>query len=1114
LQPKDIIQKFTEHRNFKDIISLLKNPEKKNVNIKNCKGSSFSFLCSALYEISDNSQLVVFNERESAAYFYNDLQNILNPKEQILFFPSSFKHPHRIDIIENENVMLRTKVLSTINNCKKKLLIVTYADALSEKIISANNLIKNTLKLHTGEKVDYDFIIDLLTEFEFNRVDFVSEHGQFAIRGGIIDIFSFSSEYPYRVEFSDDQVESIRVFDIITQISKNTVNGAIIIPNISKNIFSDSYQSFISFLPESSYFVIENLEYSNDLIEKIRNSFENTISLYSNELPEKIEINKFLSSHIFLSEITTHSILEFGNKTFFKDSISFEFNTSIQSSFSKDFNLLLENLIENLEKGYINVISSENEKQIERLERIFSETNNSGIENLFKPLNIGLSGGFIDHDLKLCCYTDHQIFERYFKFKLSSTSKEREVLTFKELLNLKPGDFVTHIDHGIGKYAGLEKINNNGKEQEAIRLVYKDDDILYVSIHSLHKISKYAGKEGSVPNLHRLGSQVWQNLKNKTKERVKDIAKDLIKLYAERKASKGFAFSADNYLQNELEASFIYEDTPDQLKTTNDVKKDLESTTPMDRLVCGDVGFGKTEIAIRASFKATCDSKQVAMLVPTTILALQHSKTFKDRLAKFPCNIEYINRFKSGSVKKEILSKLKDGKIDIIIGTHRLISDDVVFKDLGLLIIDEEQKFGVSAKEKIRKMKANVDTLTLTATPIPRTLQFSLMGARDLSIINTPPPNRYPIQTEIHTFETEVIREAILFEVNRGGQVFFVHNRIQNIMEIYDVIHKLIPDIRIAIGHGQLEGHKLEKIMIDFIEGNYDLLLATTIIENGLDIPNANTIIINEAHTFGLSDLHQLRGRVGRSNRKSFCYLLAPPFSVLTDEARKRLKAIEEFSDIGSGFNIAMRDLDIRGAGDILGAEQSGFIADIGFDIYHKILDEAITELKENEFKEIYDNQTEKAFVKDCIIETDLELLIPDYYVQNITERLNLYRELDSIEDLEKIPLFKNQLIDKFGKIPKPTEELILTMYLRKVAKSMGFEKIVLKQQKMLAYFINNKDSDFFKSDTFQLIIKYLQNNHINCSMRENKDKLYIIFNKVSNVETALSLISDINSKN
>jgi transcription-repair coupling factor (superfamily II helicase) len=1107
LYTKDLTKKYSEHKHFEDIVSLIKSPEKNHINFKNCKGSSVSFLCSAVFEKVENNFLVIFNEKEDAAFFYNDLLNILNLKEQILFFPSSYKHSHKLETIENENVMIRTKLLNTINSSSKKLFIVTYVDAVFEKIISANNLIKNTLKLHKEEKVNYDFIIDLLIEFDFERVDFVSEPGQFAVRGGIVDIFSYSHENPYRVVFSDDEVESIRVFDIFTQISKDEVDEAIIIPNISKNTNSDNYLSLIGFLPESTCLIFDNLQFSIELIEKFNNEAKYPNSLFFNEN------KRYLSKDDFTKEVASRTTIELGNKTLFKEIHSFDFNTSLQGSFNKDFNLLMLNLIENLEKGFINIISSENEKQIERLERIFSEINKSTSNELFFPLNIGLSGGFTDYDLKICCYTDHQIFERYYKYKINSSLQEKEAITLKELLSLKPGDYVTHIDHGIGRYGGLEKINNNGKEQEAIRLIYKDDDILYVSIHSLHKISKYAGKEGSVPTIHRLGSQVWQNLKNKTKERVKDIAKDLIKLYAERKASKGFAFSADNYLQNELEASFIYEDTPDQLKTTLDVKRDMESVIPMDRLVCGDVGFGKTEIAIRAAFKATCDSKQVAVLVPTTILALQHYKTFKERLAKFPCNVEYINRFKSSSQKKEIINKLKEGKLDIIIGTHRLISNDVVFKDLGLLIIDEEQKFGVAAKEKIRKMKANVDTLTLTATPIPRTLQFSLMGARDLSIINTPPPNRYPIQTEIHTFDLDIIRDAILYEVNRGGQVFFVHNRIQNIMEIYDVIHKLLPDIRIAVGHGQLDGHKLEEIMIDFIEGNYDVLLATTIIENGLDIPNANTIIINEAHNFGLSDLHQLRGRVGRSNKKSFCYLLAPPFTVLTEEARKRLKAIEEFSEIGSGFNIAMRDLDIRGAGDILGAEQSGFIADIGFDIYHKILDEAITELKETEFKELYNDSQEKEFVKDCIIETDLELLIPDYYVQNITERLNLYRELDSIEELDKIPDFKNRLIDKFGKIPKPTEELILTMHLRKIAKNLGFEKVVLKQQKMLAYFVNDKNSDFFKSDTFYSIIKYLQNKHLHCSMKENKEKLYIIFNKVPNVETALNLLSEISQK-
>ena len=803
-------------------------------------------------------------------------------------------------------------------------------------------------------------------------------------------------------------------------------------------------------------------------------------------------------------------MVEFGSHSLFPETNDLHFNTTPQPSFNKNFDLLLANLAENSESGITNIILADNPKQVERLQSIFEDIrgNRGKTGDLdFLPLNLSLHEGFIDKDLKLACYTDHQIFERYHKFRIKESYSSKQALTIKEIYDLQPGDYVTHIDHGIGRYDGLEKIENNGRQQEAIRLIYQNQDILYVSIHSLHRITKYTGKEGAVPSLNRLGSNVWNKLKSKTKQRVKDIAKDLIKLYAERKAADGFRFSPDTYLQNELEASFIYEDTPDQVKTTQDVKKDMEESYPMDRLVCGDVGFGKTEIAIRAAFKAVTDSKQVAVLVPTTILALQHYKTFRDRLGEFPCRVDYINRFKSAKEQHKTLKDLVDGKIDILIGTHRIVSKDVMFKNLGLLVIDEEQKFGVSTKEKLKQMKVNVDSLTLTATPIPRTLQFSLMGARDLSIINTPPPNRYPIQTEIHPFGEEIIRDAISYEISRGGQAFVVNNRVQNILEVAGLIQRMVPDARIAIGHGQMDGHKLENIMLDFIEGRYDVLVATTIIESGLDIPNVNTIIINDAQNYGLSDLHQLRGRVGRSNRKAFCYLLAPPLSVLTDEARKRLKAIEEFSEIGSGFNIAMRDLDIRGAGNILGAEQSGFISEIGFEMYHKILDEAIQELKASDFSELYRNEIQRDFVRECQIETDLEILLPDSYIGSITERLSLYKELDNIEGEENLMKFQDKLIDRFGTVPPQTQELIHTIRLRWLAKELGIEKLVLKNGMMVCYFVSNQESAYYQTDVFSAVLRFVQANPTTCRMKESNDKLTLTFQNIVSILGALDIL-------
>ena len=929
---------------------------RQRIHLNGLAGSSVSLVTAALFESNPVVHLVILSEKESAVYFCNDLENLLGEaetafhKKRVLLFPTSYKRPYEIEKTDNSNVLMRTEVLKRLSTRAKNTVVVTWPEALSEKVVTKNYLEKSTLHLKCNEPVDLDFVYDMLDEYGFGRVDFVAEPGQMAIRGGIIDVFSFTNDYPFRIEFSDEIVASIRSFDPATQLSIDKLDHITIVPNVQDRVLHEKRESFLEFIPGKSILWFQDMAFAVDLIEKeyqkAKTAFEQLDGLVEHLGPEEL----FTGKESVIHGIGEFPVIEFGRHHALTADASFDFDIVPQPSFNKNFDLLLDNLRENAENGIRNLLLADSPQQVERIYSIIDDLlKNRGLnpEDInYASINLSLHEGFIDRGTKLACYTDHQIFERYHKFRLRESFSGKQAITLKELYDLKPGDYVTHIDHGVGRYDGLEKIENNGKMQEAIRIIYANDDLLYVSIHSLHRICKYSGKEGHIPSLDRLGSNSWNKLKAKTKAKVKDIAKDLIKLYAERRAGKGFGFAPDTYLQHELEASFIYEDTPDQVKSTSDVKQDMEQDFPMDRLICGDVGFGKTEIAIRAAFKAVNDSKQVAVLVPTTILALQHYKTFSERLREMPCRVDYINRFKSPQQQKKTLAELQEGKIDVLIGTHRLLSADVKFKDLGLMIVDEEQKFGVAAKEKLKQMKVNVDTLTLTATPIPRTLQFSLMGARDLSIINTPPPNRYPIQTELHAFNEEVIRDAVSYELSRGGQVFFVNNRIQNIQEIAGVVQKLVPDARIAVGHGQMDGMKLEKIMADFVEGEYDVLVSTTIVESGLDIPNANTIIINDAHHYGLSDLHQLRGRVGRTNRKAFCYLLAPPLSTLTDEARKRLKAIEEFSEIGSGFNIAMRDLDIRGAGNILGAEQSGFITEIGFEMYQKILDEAMQELK------------------------------------------------------------------------------------------------------------------------------------------------------------------------
>ncbi len=1122
MNSKQLRENFYQRPKIQHLISGINDPVHKRFQLKGLAGSSRSLLASAVFDKTSGIHLFILPDKETAAYFYNDMESLYEEKslnyskKKILFFPTSYKRPYEIETLDGINILLRTEVLNRITTANRKTAVVTYSEALCEKVVTKKYLKENTFKIKTGENLSIDDVIDKLLDFDFDMVDFVADPGQFSLRGGIIDIFSFSNDYPFRIEFFGDEVESIRAFDPGDQLSLNKLSNINIVPNVQDRDISEEKESVVKLLPKNTLIWIDDIKFS---IDKIENEFEKARNSFD-RLGDKIENKKpagfFIDGETFYKSLKDIKTVEFGKQFYFTNVYSYNFDIIPQPVFNKNFELLIRDLQVKTKEKYTNIIFSDNPKQIERLNSIFEDIQqNNGLnrEIDFSPLYLSLHEGFIDREEKLTCYTDHQIFDRYHRFYLKDRFSKKESVTLKEIYGLKPGDYVTHIDHGVGQFGGLEKIENNGRQQEAIRLIYKNNDLLYVSIHSLHRIAKFVSKEGTVPKLSKLGSNAWEKLKSKTKKKVKDIAKDLIKLYAQRKSVKGIQCSPDTYLQHELEASFIYEDTPDQLKATVDVKFDLEKTYPMDRLICGDVGFGKTEIAIRAAFKVVSESKQVALLVPTTILALQHYKTFSERLREFPVKVDYISRFKSHKQQQQTLKELKEGKIDILIGTHRIVSKDIEFKDLGLLIIDEEQKFGVSLKEKLKQFKVNVDTLTLTATPIPRTLQFSLMGARDLSIINTPPPNRYPVQTEIRAFSEDVIHDGIMYEIARGGQVFFVHNRVKNIMDVQHMINRFTPGVKVAVAHGQMEGRRLEKIMIDFINGDFDVLLATTIIESGLDIPNVNTIFINGAQNYGLSDLHQLRGRVGRSNKKAFCYLIAPPLSTLTNEARKRLKAIEEYSDLGSGFNIAMRDLDIRGAGNILGAEQSGFISEIGFDTYHKILNEAILELKETEFKDVFSDdkkEKRKEFVKDCIIETDFEILIPDEYISNIAERLNLYKELGNIESEDKLNEFKDNLNDRFGTVPSQTLELINTIRLRWLAKKIGFEKIILKNKRFTGYFVSNQESPYYQSTVFSSVLRFVQNNPGNCRMRENKNKLTLSFQNIFSVDDALRVLEGV----
>jgi len=1096
--------------------------EKKSVSVKGLAGSSLSFMIRAVSEKKSGVHFVILQDKEESAYVLNDLETLTSPltplpvregnkKCEVLFFPSSFKKPFTTEEQDTSSIQLRAEVLNALRT-NKSFILVSYPEAIAEKVISKEHFEKNSITINKGEKISLSFLTDLLNEYGFERCDYVLEPGQFSVRGGIVDIFSFANDTPFRIELSGDEVESIRTFDTVNQLSLQNFENASILPNIQEKLSASKSTSIIDYILESKNELCIWIDNTNHTFSAIDKGLK-TIS-------EKSYL--FLSAEELKKDFSKIPVVEFATSTpslLLKEKGAKNeagFNFSPQPFLNKNFNLLEENLKTNSEKGFQNFIFCDSTKQAERLYAIFESLNGENKKAEFSTLISSIHEGFTDTTQKISCYTDHQIFGRYHRYKIKSSGyKKSEAITMKMLKSLQPGDYVTHIDYGIGRFGGLEKILVSGKEQEAIRLVYKDNDTLYISIHSLHQISKHTGKEGEAPRLDKLGSNAWISLKTRTKRKIKELAFDLVKLYAERKKEKGFAFSPDNYLQNELEASFIYEDTPDQLKSTNDVKKDMEQESPMDRLICGDVGFGKTEIAIRASFKATCDSKQTAVLVPTTILALQHFKTFSERMNGLPVTVDYINRFKSTKDQKETLKKLAEGKIDIIIGTHRLLGKDVKFKDLGLMIVDEEQKFGVGAKDKLKLLKANVDTLTLTATPIPRTLQFSMMGARDLSLINTPPPNRYPVHTEVHLFNEKIIRDAIEYELQRGGQIFFVHNRVLNIGRFAELIQKLCPKARMLVAHGQLKGETLEKAMMNFVEGEYDVLVCTTIIESGLDIPNANTIIINDAQNYGLSDLYQLRGRVGRSNKKAFCYLLTPPYATLTNEAKKRLRAIEEFSELGSGINVAMRDLDIRGAGNLLGAEQSGFITEIGYEMYQKILDEAMEELKtemDNGKQHQPSTISHQPFVRDCTIDTDLSILIPDEYVENVAERVALYQQLDNSKTEEDLITFEKQLQDRFGEVPEQTKKLISVVRLRWLAMELGFEKLVLKNEKLIAWFVSNKNSPYYQSQPFSKILQFVQSNSKTCSINEGTTKLTLKIENIKDIGGAMEVIKKMKS--
>lgn len=1101
-----LLSSFLEGKPYHQLSEYIKG--KTSCFAENLVGSSLSFVLFDIFKRTGQTLLFVGDDKEQAAYLLNDLELLLG-QEQVLFFPSSYRRPYQTEETDNANVLLRAEVLSQLQQGAR--VVVSYSEALFEKVLTRQQLDKNTLTLKRGEHLSLDTLNETLFEYQFQRVDFVSEPGEFSVRGGIVDVFSFSNDTPYRIEFFSDVVESIRTFDVETQLSLQQVSSVVIIPNIESKIAGEQRTSFLSLLPEQTLIFVQDFELFAPKWEKMYQKAQEAFASLKGEIahlpPEELFCNAQEGLRDFAQRyvvrINPHNPQEMEGK-----GVSFAMRP--QPSFNKRFELLIEHFKEKYNEGYTNYICCVSAQQAQRFLDIFEELHQQVPCEL---LELSLSEGFTDTANKINCYTDHQILERYHKFNIRNGYAKKQAITFKELHQLTIGDYVTHIDHGIGKYAGLQKIDIEGKKQEAIKLIYGDRDVLYVSIHSLHKISKYNGKDGAPPRLYKLGSSAWKALKQKTKARVKQIAFNLIQLYAKRREAVGYAFAPDSYLQKELEASFIYEDTPDQSKATLEVKQDMERARPMDRLVCGDVGFGKTEVAIRATFKAVDNGKQVAVLVPTTILAFQHYQTFCERLKELPVRVEYLNRFRTAKEKNQVLSDLASGKVDILIGTHQIVNEKVKYKDLGLLVIDEEQKFGVAVKDKLKTLRENIDVLTLTATPIPRTLQFSLMAARDLSVITTPPPNRYPIESQIISFNEEVIRDGIAYELQRGGQVFFIHNRVENIKEVAGMIQRLIPDAKIGIGHGQMEGKQLEEVMLAFINGDYDILVATTIIESGLDVPNANTIFIHNAQHFGLSDLHQMRGRVGRSNKKAFCYFITPNLSELPEDSRKRMQAIAQFSDLGSGIHIAMKDLEIRGAGDLLGGEQSGFINDIGFDAYQKILQEAVTELKENEFADLYVDEAQQAvYLTDTQLDSDFELLYPDNYINSITERLNLYNELSNLKNEEELSQYEYRLIDRFGALPPQARDLLNSVRIKWLATQMGIERLVMKQGKMLGYFIADQQSKFYQSGTFQRVLAFVQRNSDKCHLNEKETRnglrLIITFDKITSIDKALRIIS------
>jgi transcription-repair coupling factor (superfamily II helicase) len=1113
LEVKDLLTLYGGDSYLDLFISQIasKKEDAAHIQIKGLVGSLDAVVAASVQQKRKSPALYILSDREEAAYFQNDLQNLLG-KTEVLYYPTSYKRPYHYEEVDNANVLMRGEILNKLNVAKPgPFQIVTYPEALFEKVINKRSLIANTFSVKVGEKLDPSFLTEFLTSYDFEITDFVFEAGQFSVRGGILDVFSYASEHPFRIELFGDEVESIRSFDPDTQLSIESVRQINIVPDIQQKLIHETRESFMDFLGEDCVLWFKDAELTLEIIEKCFEKAEKTleevtsggVQIVSN--PQEL----FETRRGFLNQVKKFKTVEFGRRFYFKTENKLPYSSKPQPSFNKDFKRLLDDLSENQSKGFVNIIVAEQPKQLDRLERIFEDLDPFV---KFQPLpNISLREGFIDDNLKVACYTDHQIFARFHKYRLKEKFSKSKAITLKELKSLHPGNFVTHVDYGIGRFAGMERKDVNGKEQEAIRLIYRDNDLLYVSVHNLHKIAKYTGKEGTPPAMSKLGSGDWEAKKSRVKKQLKDIAHELIALYAKRRQAPGFQFSPDNYMQAELESSFIYEDTPDQATATASVKEDMEKGHPMDRLVCGDVGFGKTEIAIRAAFKAVCDSKQVAVLVPTTILAMQHFKTFSERLGDFPAKVGYINRFKSTKQIKDTLKQAEEGKIDILIGTHRILNKDVKFKDLGLLIVDEEQKFGVKAKDRLKEMRINVDVLTLTATPIPRTLHFSLMGARDLSVIATPPPNRQPVTTEVHSFSEEFIRDAISFEVQRGGQVFFVHNRVNDIESIANIIMRLVPEVRIGVAHGQMEGDKLEKVMVDFIEGEYDILVSTNIIESGIDIANANTIIINSAHMFGLSDLHQMRGRVGRSNRKAFCYLLTPSASTLASDSRKRLQTLEEFSELGDGFKVAMRDLDIRGAGNLLGAEQSGFVNDLGYELYHKMLDEAVSELKNNEFKDLFASALglPAKLLPDCQIETDVATLIPETYVKNISERLSLYTRLDNIKTEKELTDFEKEVLDRFGPLPKEVENLLQTVRLRWEAEELHFEKLTLKSNTLKGYFVTSQNDAFFQSPKFGKVIDYIKMHPKQSALKDQKGKLILICENVQSIEQAQKILTE-----